>query len=63
MKHIYIIEVHTEYAMPKVSRESYVSLDKAQDFVERRSYETKKVTEFRYESGRHTYLIQELILR
>lgn len=63
MKHIYIIEVHTEYAMPKVSQEAYTSLDKAQDFIEHRSDEPKKVSEFRYESNRHTYLIQELVLR
>lgn len=60
MKHIYIIEVHTEYAMPKVSNEAYDSLEKAQDFIERRSDAPEKVTEFRYESNRHVYLIQEL---
>jgi len=61
--HIYIVVIQAEYSLPKVSQEAYSTLIGAQNFIEHRGDEPRKLTDFQYESDRYEYNIYELTLR
>lgn len=63
MKHVYVVMVHPEYAMPKVSSEAYDSLEKAQRFIEVRGDMPEKINAFSYKGRTYGYTIHELVLR
>lgn len=63
MKHVYVVMVHPEYAMPKVSSEAYGSLEKAQRFIEARSDMPKRISAFSYKGRKYGYTIHELVLQ
>ena len=63
MRHVYIVVVCAEYAMPVISQEAYSTLAGAQSFIERRGDRPEKVTDFLYKSNRYEYKIHELTLR
>ncbi len=48
MKYIYIVVIQPEYAMPTINSTAYSSLEKAQQYVERRSDMPERINDFRY---------------
>jgi hypothetical protein len=63
MKHVFVVQVHPEYAMPRISGEAYETLDKAQWFIEHRSDTPERVNAFYYKGRSNEYTIHELALR
>lgn len=63
MRHVYIVVVQAECALPKVSHEAYSTLIGAQNFIEHRGDGPEKLTDFHYISNRYEYIIHELALR
>lgn len=47
---IYVVMYEPEAHMPKISQIGYTTLEKAQAFIESRSSNPKKVTEYLYKS-------------
>lgn len=60
----YVIMVTPEAHMSQVSQEGYSSLEKAQAFVEKRSGNLQKLSEYRYRDENYTeYKICEVIIK
>lgn len=64
MKYVYIVAVQPiVYIWEKVSQEGYDSLKKAQNFVESRSDNPVKSTEFLYQGTTNVYRIYEISIK
>lgn len=57
---VYAIMVQSEYSLPKLSGECYITLKEAQKFIESRSDKPKKITEYKYQSALMEYKIHIL---
>lgn len=61
---MYIVSVNTEeFKTLTISSEAYTSLTKAQKFIENRSDNPIKLTEFKYQGDSYNYCIYELIIK
>ena len=56
----YIVEVRSKAGYGAISQEGYLTLEKAQAFIEGRGDRPVQVTPFRYRSSERTYLIYEI---
>lgn len=54
---VYIVEVIPEASLGRVSQEGYTTLEKAQAFIEGRSYHPRKVSEYMYVDDEETHYL------
>lgn len=60
VKKVYAVVVEAQYSQPCVSQEAYMSLDKAQKFIEGRGDTPIKQSDFYYIGKKCVYYIKEL---
>lgn len=57
---IYVVLVHSNYGLPKISQDGYRTLKEAQEFIQARSDIKIKLNDYEYIGSNHYYIIKEI---